>query len=512
MIERKIVIGLITSTEYLKRIQSSFQFDYIESPTAKMIARWCWEYFNKYKKAPMRNIENIYIKKIRQGTINKDLAEEIESEILPRLSNEYEKDEQDIKTLIDDTNEYFVERQITLHLEDLRVSLDKKRIEEAEKQVNDFKIVKQYEDDSLDLSDPKTLDKIDIAFKEKGECLIYFPGPLGDFMNDELVRGAFVSFMGPEKRGKTYWLMELMMRGYRQGRKVAFFEAGDMTESSLLVRGCSYLAKKPTKEKYCGKILLPVQDCLRNQCDICNKRIRECNFGVFSDNETKIRETITKDMIIDAMDDYPDYKPCWNCLEWQKKHIGSVWFKEIEVKEVLTVGEAKKLIKKHFIDKKRKIKISTHINGTLTVGKIREILDKWEREEDFVPDIILIDYADILEPEIKGDTRQQENHKWKRLRALSQETNALVIAPTQTDSKSYSKDLIDMENFSEDKRKFGHVTAMYGMNQDVKGREKQLGVMRYNRIVLRESDFHYTQQVYVLQKPEIGRPFLGSFY
>ena len=97
------------------------------------------------------------------------------------------------------------------------------------------------------------------------------------------------------------------------------------------------------------------------------------------------------------------------------------------------------------------------------------------------------------------------------LRALSQSRNALLITATQTDSQSYEQDTLSRKNFSEDKRKYAHVTAMYGLNQDPKEREKKLGVMRINEIVIREGDFDTTSCVTVLQSLNLGRPFLGSY-
>ena len=42
MIERKIIIGLITQTEYLRQLEEIWNQDYIESSTAQKISSWCW--------------------------------------------------------------------------------------------------------------------------------------------------------------------------------------------------------------------------------------------------------------------------------------------------------------------------------------------------------------------------------------------------------------------------------------------------------------------------------------
>ncbi|MFW6272203.1 MAG: hypothetical protein ACOC2U_00270 [bacterium] len=513
MIERKIVIGLITNTEYLKQIQADWDPTYIESQAARLLSTWVWEYFDKYKKAPMYDIENIVIKKVRKGNINEDLAEEIDSDILTSLSEEYEKEDVDITALLEDTKEYFTERQIDLHIEKVESLLDKGELEKAENEVENFTIKKDVSGDVIDFSKEEEMyDLLDRAFNKTEQNVVSFPGALGDFWNEHLARGKFVSFLAPEKRGKTFWLLEFMMRAYRQGKKVIMFQAGDMTDTEFALRVAIYLAKRPESKKFCGTHYIPVQDCIKNQTDTCARKIRECDFGVFVEDEDEIRKELTKDKLIEAYEDYPDYKPCYNCVEWTKNPWGSPWIQKKEIRTPLTVKQAKKLVDKFFIKTAKKIKLSVHDMYTLDIRTIKQVLDSLIRRENFHPDLILIDYADLLVPEIKGEFRHQQNDIWMKLRGLSQSYNALVVSPTQADSLSYEQDLLMPKNFSEDKRKYGHVTAMWGMNQDKAGREKKIGVMRFNRLVLREGDFHYTDQVHVLSALSIGRPFLGSFY
>lgn len=514
MIERKILIALITQTEYLRQIQSEWNTEFIESATAKLIAGWCWEYFREHHKAPMYDIENIYIDKLRskEKPIGKELAEEIEQEIFPGLAQEYEKGNINVTYLLKQTRKYFTERQITLHNEALTALLSKNKIKEAKREIEQFRFSSEETENELDLSSENALNKLESAFDETYQNVISFPGALGDFWNDQLVRGALVAILAPEKRGKTFWLLEFMMRAYAQGRKVAFFQAGDMTENQQIIRIAIYLAQKSNKEKYCGIKYIPVQDCVKNQLDTCNKRVRECSFGVFNQDEGTLRTEVNLEKLKKAYEENTTYKPCYNCVEWTQNKWGIPWVKKVNIEKPLGLKEAKTKWKRFFIKTKREIKLSTHVNGTLTIEKIKAILEKW-RKDEFLPDVILIDYADLIvyEGPLK-DFRHQQNYIWKELRALSQEYNCLVIPPTQADANSYTKDRLGLDNFSEDKRKFAHVTAMYGLNQDTQGREKELGVMRINKIVIREGDFHQSHEVFVLQKLDMGRPFLGSFY
>jgi hypothetical protein len=214
-------------------------------------------------------------------------------------------------------------------------------------------------------------------------------------------------------------------------------------------------------------------------------------------------------MLVDLHRQHSDYKTCHNC--GNEPNVGAVWLKYQEATEPLNYRQAWSHIQRWRKRHKRTFKLCTYPNETLTFQEINTLLDSWEKQEGFVPDVIIIDYLDIMAPDAdsKGiDHRNQENKKWQRGRRLSQQKHCLVLTATQSDADSYTRDLLTMKNFSEDKRKYAHVTAMYGLNQnDV---EKRLGIMRINEIVVREGDFDSTNSVRVLQRLQTGRPFLGS--
>lgn len=512
--ERRIVIGLITNSDYLRQIKEEWKAEYIESQAARTLATWCWDYFDLYDKAPNKDIGNILIKKLRKKKIKKDLAEEIETDILPDLSKQYEEESQeDLKTLLDDTREYFVERQLELLRDTLSTHLDKGETNEAKKIVDDFILIEGNEDDALDFGDEAEVDKaIDEAFDDTQQKVLKFEDALGDFWNDEFYRGAFISILAPEKRGKTFTLLEIANTAYDYGSKVGFIQAGDMTKGQQLVRTSVYLTKKSNKSKFCGKQYIPVPDCIKNQTDTCNKKIRACKFGLFeADRVETLRDTITYEELLETKQNNKFYKNCYNCLKWKQKKWGTVWLEEFNNGDSpLTAKEAKEAFKKYFYGNKNKLKLATYSNGELTINKLKSILENWKRQ-GFVPDILLVDYADLLVSTAKMETRHQIDFIWRNLRGIAQKYNLCLVSPTQADAKSYILYLLTVSNFSEDKRKLAHVTAMYGLNQSPDGREKKLGIMRYNKIVVREDEFHETDQVTVLHKFQIGRPNLGSF-
>jgi hypothetical protein len=53
---------------------------------------------------------------------------------------------------------------------------------------------------------------------------------------------------------------------------------------------------------------------------------------------------------------------------------------------------------------------------------------------------------------------------------------------------------------------------MFGLNQDTKFREKKIGLMRINELVIREGEFITSNEITVVQNLKRGRPFIGSYW
>lgn len=507
-IERRIITGLIVSTEYVQQISKFWSPTLLASPTARLLSGWCFDHFNKYKNAPDKDIEGIFASK--KETIPLDRADDIEG-ILSSLSEEYESDQFNVDYLLDETKSYLQKRHLKKFADDIKGALLSGSLTDAEKIAMSYSpLVSEMEYQSIDPF--SSAQRIRRAFEEKNQVLITFPikdpsmKVLGEFWNDQLTRDSFVAIMGPEKRGKTFMLIELAMRAMSSGCNVAFFQAGDMTENQHLKRLCIYHSKRSDKKKYNHGLWIPEVDCLKNQSDECNKtsEVRECNFGVTKEKKKHIGfDELTK---LSAKN--PEYKPCRNCREIE----GTVWLKKRETTKPLTWKEAYQKIRKWQKDHNHKFRLCTYPNDTLCVSEIKSLLDIWERQDGFVPDVIVVDYADILAPDpdcTRLEYRHQQNKLWQRLRRLSQEKHNLVITATQAAASSYDKDSLKLSDFTDDKRKYAHVTAMYGLNQN--DDEKKIGIMRLNKLVVREDDYVFTDQIKILQRLQIGRPFLGSY-
>jgi hypothetical protein len=160
---------------------------------------------------------------------------------------------------------------------------------------------------------------------------------------------------------------------------------------------------------------------------------------------------------------------------------------------------------------KQALRLSCHFNSTINVDGIRSILEDWQRDDDWIPDVIIIDYADILNMDYRGlEGRDRIDHTWKQLRKLSQEKHCLVITATQTAARGYKTRTQSQGDFSEDKRKNAHVTGMIGINQTIE--EKEQGVMRLNWIELREGWYSERRCCFVASCFELANMSIRSVY
>lgn len=510
--ERRIITGMIVSTDFLQRIEKFWRPALLESSELAMLGSWCFDYFKQYGKAPNNDIGSIYIDHLKNGRLSKTDGQYIE-ELLANLSNEYERDAQfNSAYLYDKTVRHFKARELEQHNQEVQALVDAGRVEEAETLASSYRpIILEDKDIGLDLSSEEALRRVERAFSVATNPIISYPGALGRMWNSQLTRGAFFTLLGSEKRGKTWWLLELALRAARQKANVAFFEAGDMTEDQILRRVCIYVSQRSDKKEYCGERFRSVGDCLYNQLDTCERPDRNCDFGIFGGNVEGDSTSLPLEFLVRRYNELPDYEPCdsYDC----PSRRGVVWLRKLPKVSPLTARQAAQSLQKFFQKYHRRFKLVTYPAGLLTVTEIRKCLDDWERHDGFVPDAIVIDYADLLSADDSkiSEFRHRQDHVWKSLRGLSQERHALVISATQADAASYTKRQLTMSNFSEDKRKLAHVTAQYGLNQDSSGREKRLSIMRINAIVVREGDFVSDDEVTVLYDRSVGRAFLESY-
>lgn len=522
-IERQIIIGMIVSTAYLERVVPICKEEYFESDEAAVISKWCTQYFDSYRKAPQLDIELIYDSKAKRLT-DKHQKELIEG-ILDSLSQEYDQihDTFNELYLYDKTVEYFKIRSFSILSQELRSAVSGYDAEAGDRILENHNKVQEITCGSVDPF--RNQDLIERAFAQSAKPLFRVPGALGEWVSDQMQPEGFITIMGPEKRGKTWWLMQLGMWALRGGCATGFVQAGDMNDEEMTLRMHIHLARRSNKRKYCGELYIPTLDCHFNQIDDCNKRCRTSRYGLANAYETKPKsrgrkqngngddqkaETKPKSPK-EIYEENPDYAPCSECYRDDILNFhGAVYWQRRGPCKPLDAQEAKVQGKRTADILKARMEISTHPARSLSVDGLRGVLDIWDRINKFQPKVLVIDYAQILRAaQASRSIREQQMQIATDLRGLAQERKLLIVTGWQADAASYDKDMLGQSNFSETKDILGRVTAMWGLNQNA--RERRMGLMRINQLVVRSDYFEIDQSVTVLQNLQTGRPYISSF-
>lgn len=483
-INRRIIIGLVTSKKYCRLISSIYKPEYMEDEITKILINWCLNFYDLYNKNPSINCLKNRIKE-EKNNISNDNFEFIEL-FLNSLDG---TDTENIEVLINDTCNYFEKINIKKNIELVSFHLESGNLKEAKKVKNSYKEISKEE---LKEFDPYfDREKIKETLEYTVQPLIKFPGIFGSFINNQLCKDSFVAFLAPEKRGKSFWLVELAYQGYIQGRNVAFFQCGDLSERQQHLRFLTRLTEKIIGEE--KTILVPVLDCLKNQNGICPKmKNNMINWDI---------ELQTIDDLQELFEEYKEHIICSNltCNNFE----GAFWYHYRKLNS-LTIDNFRIPG-----NRENKIKISCHPSRILRVKDIEFYLDEWKERDNFVPEIIVIDYADLLRAETRDKLRLQQDEIWKDLRGLSLKNNCCLITATQANAESYNKKRLNLSNFSESKNKYAHVTAFFGINQTEE--EKIKGVQRISKLLLRNDLFNIREEMCILQSLSLGQIFRGAF-
>lgn len=450
--ERRVLTGMIFDGTVLARLSAVWDDSGpFRGKWTNLVGGWCVSHFRRYGKPPAEDVEAHFTRwaEKSQDEATVTLVEKFLGTLeVPKTVN--------AEHVVDLAGALFNRVRVERLRDDLDADLDAGEVEKAIARAQGIGRVEAGAGSCVDVFADGAA--IDAAFDSKSEVLIEYPGALGKFFRDALERDALVAFMAPEKRGKSFWLLDVAYRAASQRRRVAFFEVGDMSQNQIMRRFMSRVARRPVKPR-----------------------------------------TVKWPLSISRA---------------EGEDVATVEHREIEFKEGLTKEHARlaaeKFRRRVLKSKQPYLRLSCHPNSTLNVQGVSAVLKTWEAG-GWTPDVVVVDYADILAaPAGVTETRDQINTTWKQLRALSQSLHCLVVTATQSDAASYKTSLLGRSNFADDKRKYAHVTAMFGVNQTEP--EKAAGVCRLNTLVLREDEFAETGVVHVAECRSLASPAVLSCF
>lgn len=479
-VENSLVTGLIVSTKFISGIKDILDIKLLQSSFAKIIAKWCLQYYKTYKEAPGVTIKDIYESKKDELD---ETTEDTISMFLTNLSEKYENTKFfNEKYILSQSEKYMSAMSLKKLKSDIETGLSEGRVEHVENLVARYKRKALLETRGVDII--RDRDVIKEAYHKRIEPLFRLPGILGDHIG-MLGRDEFFMFMGPAGRGKSFWLQEVGVNASMKGLNVVLFSLemslGQFTERAYQ----RFLGETNNTEP--EKLFMPILDCKRNIEDSCKKKKR-------------------KDLLRECKKDIVRCSLCKGCKDFDAhieqipiKKNGLIW-KNMEKK---AIALEKQMGEGHFI-------VMNYPSHYLDVPMVERDLDYLETEKGIVADIVLMDYPDIMRPTNPREPHiHRINNIWEGLRSLGQQRHLLMGAVSHTNKSTYKND-IGQGDASEDSRKMNHVTHAMALDQSDK--EQEEGLMRVSLKKKRFSKFNSSIEIGVLQCLDIGCCYLDSYF
>lgn len=488
--EDKIVIGMIMSTKFIREVLPVYDYNFIKNAFAVTIIEWVKGYYEKYEIAPKYQIKDIFEE--QREFIDKT-EEQIIEQFLKKLSKLYsEEDEVNEDYLIDQALEYFRKRKLEITHERVGKLLDNGMLKEAENEYIQYdqvirSMTKWYE------SSKQTVIE---TFNDEQEVIMQMTGKFGKFIGP-LERGWLVSVAGPFKSGKTFFMQEFMVQAATERLKVASISL-EMKKSARNKRLYKRISGLPDEE---GLVVFPCFDCLGNQEDTCELDERTNRIPLLEDGAAPL---YTPDM---------QYKPCFVCRDKKRKpscFSVAVWYDSVE-RKAFNLKNVSKVVTQFTNMWGNNIKMISYPRFSATISDIKRDLDLLANNDNFIPDVIIIDYAGIIKPE-RNYTKDYMalDTIWKGLSGLAEERHALVVTGSQLERNALRKDAgdADVAGLAGWIGQAADVDLEFVINQTPEDKAK--GLVRLNKLVDRNHEFNTKDTCYVLQHLGTGQVVLDS--
>lgn len=478
--ENNLITGLIVSTKFIVDIKDILDINLLQSSSAKIIAKWCLQFYKTYKEAPGITIKDIFESK--KDDLD-ETTEETISMFLINLSERYEDSKFfNEKYVLSQSEKYLSAMSLKKLKADIETGLSEGKVEHVERLVTNYKRRALPETKGVDVI--RDIEVIKKAYNERTEPLYKLPGVLGDHIG-VLGRDEFFMFLGPAGRGKSFWLQEIGVDASMKGLNVILFSLEMSLGQSVERLYQRFLGE--TNANIIQNIKRPILDCQHNVENTCKKKKRQ-----------RLLENCKKDIIRCTL--------CKGCRDFAA-HIDQITIKKggLEWSHMEKKARAleRQMANGHLM-------MLNYPSNYLDVNMMERDLDYLEEERGIIADVVLIDYPDIMKPTNPREPHiHRINNIWEGVRSLGQQRHILVGAVSHTNKSTFTKD-IGQGDASEDSRKMNHVTHAIALNQS--DEEQENGLMRLSLKKKRFSKFNSSIEIMVLQCLDLGHCYLDSYF
>jgi len=491
--EKQVIVNLILNTKFCEKVLPVVDGRYFESKYAETLIDWVATYFESYGVAPKEHINAMFDE---HGVSLDPIVHEHVGNLLQHLSDVIESEVHNIDYLIDITNDLFREKHLALQNEAVKQLLANGDLVEAENtMMEQYRGIEGNAHEFVSLDDDEYVRSCIRGMIEQQDpesAFFMFSGKLGEFIGP-IDRGWFIAYLAPAKRGKTTYMLDAAIDSVRQKLNTLVISL-EMPKKQLMQRYLlSVSGVHPDRKPY--TTMVPIMDCKLNQNGECEKDERQ-GYGAVLTEEG-----------LASYEDEEEWQVCTEC-RGKRDFVPSAWREPVE-KENINEGDYFKKVKKFnkFFGKYGRI---VHMaSRTVTVSDIRNEVAYLENTQNFIPDVIVLDYADLIKPDGgSNEKRHQLDDIWEALRGWGQEKHVTIISASQTNRLSADVDYLKDTHVAEDYSKIAKLDIAIGLCQT--DQMKEMGMMNINKVVHRHKEFIQSHVCTVLQEMSHQQSTLDS--
>lgn len=422
-------------------IKNSIDVGLFESIIFRDIALQCTQYHDAFNAAPKEHLP--------------DLLEDVLDGADSKKASLYDKVLRNIYELHDSINTEYVLSTLTkfVRLQHLKIGITEsaKKIKAGDVEGAELEITEALKKE-LTAFDPglfftdDLIRALDAVHDDEGRILLgmgYF-----DKMRIGPAPKELLIFVAPPNRGKSWALLHCAKMSALQRKKVLVVTL-EMSETKYIARMAQSIFSLSRREA-----LLPVTDLIFDS----NGSFQEFDFS-----------------------------------EVRRPVLGDKGVKDFIKEKMIKVGRALKLVVKQFP------------TAQLTVAGLKVYLDQLERAHNFIPDVLIIDYADLFAIDA-ANVRIATGNIIKELRGIAVDRNLAVVTASQTNRSGEDAQLITLKHLAEDYSKAATADIVVTYNQT--DMEKQFGLARLHCAKNRDEEAGRT--ILIAQQYAMGQFYLNG--
>jgi len=443
--ETNILLAFILSEKFCLMFCPIFKPSYFENPDFKILVSYIQSYYKKYARPPKKLIIS-YIEKHKKQFQNEEMYLSLKKTLITASESVDDLLEKyESQYLFDDTELFIKTAEIRKNVEEINLALDNE---------DDESVIQIYSKIALPevqrnriITFETDLDIQREVLRKNRNLIIQFKYEVGQLIGP-LYRGDFFSYVSETGLGKTWYLIWSAKQCREHGLNVLFISL-EMQEQSVMRR---------FEQAYYRRTLGG----------------EEVTIAKFIQDDDKKYKIINKK--INVMQLKPE-----DIDELKMKAMGK--FPHGRLKIVCRAG--------------------------INIGDLKAILSELKYQNKFMPDVLILDYADKMTTNKKVNTeREALGIIWKDLRDLALNNNLLLITASQTNRTSWNKHFT-REAIAEDSRKLNEVSCAVGIMADK--RDHALG-LRMLRVLKVRDNYYENRDVYCSCNFHIGQPVLQSVW